>query len=109
MLFGAAFLFVPVVGHIVVFGPLASTIVGALEGAALGGGVSALLGALGAIGVPKNSVLRYATAIRADRFLLVVQGDANQIQRARDVLAATDLNSMDHHPASGETTGQVHA
>jgi heat induced stress protein YflT len=109
MLFGAAFLFAPVVGHIVVFGPLASTIVGGLEGAAVGSGVSALLGALSALGVPKNSVLRYATAILADRFLLVVHGDSNEIQRARDVLAATDVNRIDHHPAGGQTTVEVHA
>jgi uncharacterized membrane protein len=108
LLFGAAFLFVPVVGHIVVFGPLAATIVGGLEGAAVGGGVSALLGALSAIGVPRNSVLRYATAIRADQFLLVVHGDASEIQRARDLLAQTDANSIDLHSAGSETTAEAH-
>jgi hypothetical protein len=59
MLFGAAFLFVPVLGHIVVLGPLASTVVGGLEGAAVAGGVSALAGALSALGIPSNSVLRH--------------------------------------------------
>jgi hypothetical protein len=83
MLFSAAFLFVPLAGHIVVLGPLASTMVGALEGAALGGGASALVGALRALGVPRDSVLRYASAIKAGKFLLVVHGDASEIQRAR--------------------------
>jgi hypothetical protein len=68
-----------------------------------------VLGALSAIGVPKNSMLRYATAIRADRFLLVVHGDASEVQRARDLLAATDVNTIDHHPASGETPAPAHA
>ena len=53
VLFGSALMFVPVVGHIVVLGPIAATIAGGLQGAVLGGGVSALVGALTAIGVPK--------------------------------------------------------
>jgi hypothetical protein len=95
MLFGAAFLFVPVLGHIVVLGPLASTLVGGLEGAAVAGSVSALVGALTALGIPKDSVLRYATAIRADKFVLVVHGNANDIQRARDILAMTKLKTFE--------------
>ena len=66
--------------------------------------MSALVGAFSALGIPSNSVLRYATAIRADKFLLVVHGDAKEIQRARDVLAATDLSGLNHHAASGSTT-----
>lgn len=95
MLFGAAFLFVPVVGHVVVLGPLASTLVGGLEGAALAGGAGALAGALSALGIPKDSVLRYATAIRAEKFLLVVHGDATDIERARDALASTKMKTFE--------------
>lgn len=109
MLFGAAFLFVPVVGHIVVLGPLASTVVGGLEGAALAGGVSAIAGALTALGIPRDSVLRYETAIKANRFLLVVHGDAKDIQRARDVLAATDPKAFDQYPGVARTTAGVGA
>lgn len=101
VLFGAAFLFMPVIGHIVVFGPLASAIVGGIEGAAVVGGVSALVGALTAIGVPKDSVLRYETAIKGNKFLLIVHGDDNDIERARSVLAATDVKAFDHHSNVG--------
>ena len=109
VLFGAAFLFVPVVGHIVVLGPLASTLVGGLEGAALAGGVSALVGALTALGIPRDSVLRYETAIKASKFLLVVHGDAKDIQRARDVLAATDPKAFDQYPGVARKTAEVRA
>jgi hypothetical protein len=109
VLFGAAFLFVPVVGHIVVLGPLASTLVGGLEGAAIAGGVSALVGALTALGIPRDSVLRYETAIKASKFLLVVHGDAKDIQRARDVLAATDPKAFDQYPGVARTTAGVRA
>ena len=88
VLFGAAFMFVPVLGHIVVLGPLAATLVGGLQGAVLGGGVSAIAGALTALGVPKDSVLRYETALKADKYLLVVHGDAQLQQRAREMLGS---------------------
>jgi branched-subunit amino acid ABC-type transport system permease component len=88
ILFGSAMMFVPVVGHVIILGPLAATLFGGVEGAVLGGGASALVGALTAIGVPENSVLRYETALKADKFLLVLNADAAQVQRARDVLGA---------------------
>jgi hypothetical protein len=109
ILFGAAFLFVPVVGHIIVFGPLASMIVGGLEGAVLAGGMSAIVGALTALGIPKDSVLRYDTAIKANKFLLIVHGDANEIQRARDVLVTTNYTALDQHSVAANTATEAHA
>lgn len=100
ILFGSALMFVPLVGHIVVLGPLAAAIAGGLQGAALGGGLSALVGALSAIGVPRDSVLRYETALKADKFLVIVHGGGTDILRARDVLAgagSTDVQT--HSPA----------
>jgi hypothetical protein len=46
ILFGSALLFVPVVGHVVILGPLAAMLFGGLQGAVVVGGVSALAGAL---------------------------------------------------------------
>jgi hypothetical protein len=91
MLFGAAFLFFPVVGHIVILGPLAAVVAGGLEGAVIVGGLSALAGALSAIGIPRNSVLRYERDIRAGKFMLVVHGEAKDIERAREILTRTRL------------------
>jgi len=97
MLFGSALLFVPVVGHVIILGPLAATIFGGLQGAVLVGGASALVGALMAIGIPKDSVLRYETALKSDKFLLIVHGDAQEIKRAHELLATSGLASFDHH------------
>ncbi len=100
LLFGSAMLFVPVVGHIVILGPLAATLVGGLEGAALGGGAGALVGALSALGIPRDSVLRYETAIKANKFLVIVHGGADAIQRARDVLATAGSTDVQTHPGT---------
>lgn len=97
LLFGSALMFVPVLGHIVVLGPLTATLVGGLQGAALGGGAGALVGALSALGIPKDSVLRYETAVKADKFLLLVHGDASEIRRAHEVLRGAGLESFDRH------------
>jgi hypothetical protein len=88
ILFGAAFMIVPVLGHLIVLGPLASMLVSGVEGAAVAGGLSAVAGALSALGVPHDSALRYESALRAEKFLLVVHGDPELQQRARDILAA---------------------
>ncbi len=96
ILFGSALMFVPVVGHIVVLGPLAATIAGGLQGAVLGGGFSALVGALTALGVPKDSVLRYETALKASKFLVLVHGDTDQVRRAHEVLAASSTDVQTH-------------
>jgi len=97
MLFGSALMFVPVVGHIIVLGPLAATLFGGLQGAVLVGGASALVGALMAIGIPKDSVLRYETALKANKFLLLVHGNGREIMRAHELLMSSGLASFDHH------------
>jgi hypothetical protein len=97
ILFGSALMFVPVIGHIIVLGPLAATIAGALQGAVLGGGLSAIVGALTALGVPKDSVLRYETALKASKFLVIVHGGTDDIRRAKDVLTAAGSTDVQTH------------
>ena len=100
MLFGSALMFVPVVGHIVVLGPIAATIAGGLQGAVLGGGLSALVTALTALGIPKDSVLRYETALKADKFLVIVHGGADDIRRAKEVLSAAGSTDVQSHAST---------
>jgi hypothetical protein len=102
VLFGSALLFIPVLGHIVILGPLAAMLVSGLEGAVVVGGLSALAGALLSIGIPKDSVLRYETAIKANKFVLVVHGDSQEIARAQELLKSSGLSSFDHHRSQTE-------
>jgi hypothetical protein len=99
ILFGSLFMFmfVPVVGHKVVLGPFAAMLYGGLQGSVLVGGASALVGALSAIDIPKDSVLRYETAFTASKFLLVVHGDNQEIKRAHEILVGAGLVDFDHH------------
>jgi uncharacterized membrane protein len=100
LLVGAAFFFVPGIGPVLVAGPLAAWIVGALEGAVVVGGLSAIGAALFSIGIPKDSVLKYDVALKANQFLLVGHGTADEIVKARDILARTKPMSVDVHPGA---------
>ncbi|MFK5915232.1 MAG: hypothetical protein QM484_12745 [Woeseiaceae bacterium] len=90
LLFGSAFFWVPGIGPLAVGGPLVSTLVGGLEGATLTGGLSALGAGLFSIGIPKDSVVKYETAIKSDKFLLIVHGSQNEVERASDILGTNE-------------------
>jgi len=89
LLFGAAFFVIPGIGPVVLAGPLVASLVGALEGAAVVGGLSALGGALAGLGIPKDSVLRYETALKADKFLVLAHGAADDVARAKSIIDGT--------------------
>jgi hypothetical protein len=85
-LFGSAFLVVPGIGPIMVGGPLVSWIIGALETAVFTGSLSALGGALASIGIAKDSILRYETALKSSKFILIVHGTTQEAQKAKNIL-----------------------
>lgn len=99
LLFGSAFFAIPGIGPVLVAGPLVAWIIGALEGAAVVGGLSAIGAALYGMGIPKDSVLEYETALKADKFLLMVQGTALQIAQANSALENTRPIQMSLHEA----------
>ncbi|HLX80655.1 MAG TPA: DUF1269 domain-containing protein [Burkholderiales bacterium] len=87
LLFGPAVFFLPGFGLIAMAGPLVTVLVGALEGAVVLGGASALGAALTRIGVPNNQVIKYETAVKADKCVLILHGNADEVAKARAVLA----------------------
>jgi len=86
VLFGWAFFWIPGIGPLVAAGPLVATILAGLEGAAAVGGLTALGAGLYSIGIPKDSIVKYETALKSDKFLLIVHGTKEQVERARDML-----------------------
>lgn len=97
LLFGSAMFFVPGIGQVMVFGPLVGWIVGALETAAVVGGLSALGGALFSIGIPKNSILDYEKAIKASRFLVIAHGTTDEVAKAKGILETSGATKVDTH------------
>ncbi len=97
LLFGSAFFWVPGIGQVLVAGPLVMWIVGALEEAAVFGGLSALGAALFSIGIPKKSVLQYETEVKSGRLLLVAHGTLDEVQRAKELLGQTNTTKAEVH------------
>jgi hypothetical protein len=96
---GGLFMTLPGIGPVVVLGHLGAMLLGAAEGAVLVGGVSALAGALASIGIPKDSVVRYEEAVKADKFLVLAHGSPEQVERAKSVLQSaspTEINTHEH-------------
>ncbi len=108
LFFGGLFMTIPVVGHVVVLGYLAATALSALESAAVVGGLSALGAALYGAGIPRDTVLQYETAVKADGFLVMAHGSAGQIAHARTVLGTFSPSSLHMHAGSPplETAGR---
>jgi hypothetical protein len=96
-LFGSAFFFIPGIGPLVMAGPVVGWLVAALEGAVVVGGLSALGAGLYSLGIPKDSVLQYETALKTDKFLLIAHGSADEITRAKEILNRTKLETLNHH------------
>jgi hypothetical protein len=99
---GGLFVTVPVVGQVVVLGYIASIVVAAIENAVVVGGISALVAALYSIGVPKDSVIQYETAIKTDSFLVMAHGTAAEIARAKMILSTVNPSRIDVHAKTAE-------
>ena len=97
LLFGSAFFFIPGVGPLLFAGPVVSYIVGALEGAVVVGGLSALGAGLYSMGIPKNSIIQYETAVKSGKYVLIAHGSDMETIHAREVLKNTDHDSLAEH------------
>jgi hypothetical protein len=78
-------------------GPLVVWIVGALETAVVVGGLSALGAGLFSLGIPKDSILKYETALKTDNFLVIAHGSADEVARAKEILGRNASETMDYH------------
>ena len=89
LLIAPAVFFLPGFGLVALAGPVVAALVAALEGAVLVGGVSAISAALMQIGVPKDKIMKYETAIKVDKYVLMVHGSIEEQDKARTVLEQT--------------------
>ncbi len=100
LLFGSAFFWVPGVGQILVAGPLVAWIVGALEGAVIVGGLSAIGTGLYSLGIPKDSIVRYEAALKTGKYILIAHGTPEETSWAHDIIQGTPTESAEHHQPS---------
>jgi hypothetical protein len=99
LLFGSAFFLIPGVGPLLIAGPLVGWLVGALEGAVVVGGLSVLGAALYSVGIPKDSVLLYETALKLGKYIVIAHGSAEDTAQARAIIERIHPEALqDHQP-----------
>ncbi len=99
LLFGSALFMIPGLGPILVAGPIVGWIVAALESAVVVGGMGALGAGLYSIGIPKDSIVKYETALKTDQFLLIAHGTAAEVARAKEIIDTTNPAQSTVHAA----------
>ena len=97
LLFGAAFFWVPAIGPVLAGGPVVAWIVAALEDAVVVGGLSAVGAGLFSVGIPKDSVVLYETALKAGSYLVVAHGTSPEAANARNILSALKPANLTGH------------
>jgi uncharacterized membrane protein len=97
LLFGAAFFWVPGIGPILVGGPLVAWIIAGLEGAAVVGGLSAIGAGLYSLGIPKDSIVEYESALKAGAFVVVAHGTAEDVAKAKSILTTSKPSGLTEH------------
>ena len=91
LLLAPAVFILPGVGLIAMAGPLVAALVSGIEGAVVVGGLSALGAALTQYGMPAEQAIQYETALKAEKYVLIVHGTADELEKARSVLTEAPL------------------
>ena len=99
LLFGSGLFFIPGLGPILAAGPIVAWIVAGLEGAVVVGGISAIGAGLVSLGIPKDSILKYDVALKTDKYVLVVHGTPEEVEKAKDIIAGTEQS---HYAVYGQ-------
>ncbi len=110
VLTGAAFLIIPGLGPVIVAGHIATWIMGAIEAALVIGGLTVLGSALVSFGIPRASVANYEESVNSGKYLLIANGSAQELGRAREMLqscAAEEINVHLLPPPTAPISEQV--
>jgi hypothetical protein len=100
MLFGSAFILVPGAGLLLVAGPLAGWLVGALGGAVLVGGLSAIGAGIYSLGIPTDSVLQYRNELKTGAFVMIAnKNDSGPVSRLKQALTTGKFVMIAHGSA----------
>jgi uncharacterized membrane protein len=86
LLLRSGFFFIPGIGPVIVFGPLASSIIRAREDAGMVSGLSALGAGLFSIGISKKAIMEYERALQSDKFIVIAHRTADEMVKTNSIL-----------------------
>ncbi|MCA9905172.1 MAG: DUF1269 domain-containing protein [Anaerolineae bacterium] len=97
LLVGAAFVWVPGFGPLLVAGPFAAALLGGIEGAVAGAAGGGLLGALFGWGISKQHILKYEEVVKGGKYLVIANGTEEQVKKAHEILGQTNTDELNLH------------
>jgi len=97
VLIGAAFLWVPGFGPLLVVGRLATILLAGVEGALLGAATGSLLGALANWGIAEEQILDYEKQVQSGKHLVIAYGTAEEVAQAHAILQGTAVGAVRVH------------
>jgi hypothetical protein len=97
LLLGAAFVWIPGFGPLLVAGPIAAMILGGIEGAAVGVAGGGLLGGLIGLGMSGRHILKYEDHIRGGRYLVIASGTSAEVSQAESILRGGTHIALDQY------------
>jgi hypothetical protein len=100
LLIGAAFLWVPGFGPLVVLGRLATLLFIGVEGALMGAATGSLLGALANWGIAEEHILDYEQQVQSGKHLVIAYGTAEDVERAHVILQGTNAGALRVHAST---------
>jgi hypothetical protein len=101
LLVGAAFIWVPGFGPLLVAGSFATMLLGSIEGVMAGAAGGGLLGALVGWGVSKQHIIRYEEHLKSGKYLLMTHGSTAEVTRAHNILQGTGAAELTDHVETG--------
>ena len=99
-LFGSAVFLLPGFGPLLAAGPVVSWIVGALEGPAATGGLSALGMGLFSLGISQDSALEYESQLNAGKYVIIAHDALIEVIKTREAFATTAHHGVQEHACS---------
>lgn len=104
LLVGLGTLAIPGVGPIMLAGAAATALATTAAGGAIGAATGGLLGGLVGLGIPEAEAKRYNDRIHDGDYLVIVDGNQADIQRAETILSRRGIKDWAVYGAPGRTT-----
>jgi hypothetical protein len=100
LLFGSALVLIPGFGPVAVAGFFTTSLIGAVEGAAAVGVMSALSAAFFDVGIPKDKIMNYEAAIKNGKYLMIAHGTYAEVEKALSVVGVTGAHTLTNYKPS---------
>jgi hypothetical protein len=97
VLIGAAFLWLPGFGPLLVVGRLAALLLAGVEGALAGAATGGLLGALANWGIAEEHILDYEKRLQEGKHLVIAYGTNEEVSRAHAILQSATTGALRVH------------